>query len=202
METLCDLGIDIYGVFNILIPKGTKIPYENVFKIKPTKEYVDFRLYEGIYKNINKNNLIYVFNIDKKNIDEITIILNDKNEVKIKAGDYESNFIKRLNYIECDKYNLYDDNEWYKKEEQRILYMEYILSIKNTLKDEYVIEKINNMDITLYNKIVKKINRAEMICFIDNITLEEFKMANKEVEDFIDPILKAVVLKNKGEIII
>ena len=202
METIYDLGIDIYGIFNILIPKKTKLPYEKVFKINPTDDYIDFRLYEGKYKNIDKNFLISIFKIDKKYIDEVTISLNDKNEVKIKAGNYESEFIKRLYDINNDSYNIEDDNKWYKTEEQRIIYMEYILSIKKTLKDKYIIEKINKLDNTLYNKIMKKINRAEMICFVKDVSAEEFQLANKEVEDFIDPIFKSVVLKNNGEIII
>lgn len=201
MKTLYDLGIEIYGVFNVLIPKNTELPFEKIFKIMPTEDYKEFRLYEGNYKNIKKNYLISIFNIDKKNMGDITIILNEKNEVKIKVKDYESETIKRLDIVN-DIYNKEEDQEWYKREEQRILYIEYILSIKNTLKDKYVIEKINNIDNTIYPKIIKKINKAEMISFIEDVSCEEFKLANKEITDFIDPIFKLIVLKNNGEIII
>lgn len=201
METKYDLGIDVYGVFNVLIPKNTKIPFEKKMKLIPSEKYKDFRLYEGLYKNINKNYLIHVFNIEKNNMEDITLILNDKNELKINAGTYESEFIKRKEFIK-EEYDTQEDDIWFKTEQQRIIYMEYVLSIKDTLQDTYIIEKINKLNNTYYDKIVKKINRAEMICFIEGVTCEEFKMATKEIEDFIDPIFKSIVLKNEGEIIV
>ena len=42
---------------------------------------------------------------------------------------------------------------------------------------------------------------AEKICYIEDVTFEEFILATKELENYINPILNKVVLKNSGEIL-
>ena len=199
METYSDIGIDIYGVFNILIPKGTLIPCDIKFKIKPTIDYKYFSLYEGEYKNIEKNNLISHYKIKKEDIDEVIISINKNNEINVKTGNYISDYIclnkdnnKDLNYSKSF------DIEWFKREEQRILYIEYIVSLKETISDKSVKKIIDNK---VYIDIIEKIKMAEKICYIEDVTFEEFILATKELENYINPILNKVVLKNSGEIL-
>ena len=199
METYSDIGIDIYGVFNILIPKGTLIPCDIKFKIKPTIDYKYFSLYEGEYKNIEKNNLISHYKIKKEDIDEVIISINKNNEINVKTGNYISDYIclnkdnnKGLNYSKSL------DIEWFKREEQRILYIEYIVSLKETISDKSVKKIIDNK---VYIDIIEKIKMAEKICYIEDVTFEEFILATKELENYINPILNKVVLKNSGEIL-
>lgn len=201
METSDDIGIDIYGVFNILIPKGTKIPCEKKFKIKPTRDYKYFSLYKGEYKNIEKNNLISHYKIKKEDIDEVILIINKKNEINVQTGNYESGYIYLNSVNNKDINNDYNkslDIEWFKREEQRIIYIEYIVSLKETINDKYVKNKIEN---EVYIDIKEKIKSAEKIGYIEDVTFEEFILVTKELENYINPIFNKIVLNNSGEII-
>jgi len=50
-------------------------------------------------------------------------------------------------------------------------------------------------DFPTYSKLMEKFERAEQLCYMENITHEEYDLALKEIQFFVEPIMRQIVQK-------
>ena len=67
---------------------------------------------------------------------------------------------------------------------------------KSTLYDSQIKYSIDRLvpGYPTYRKLIEKFERAEQLCYID-ITAEEYRLALKEIDSFISPIMKNIIIK-------
>ena len=87
-------------------------------------------------------------------------------------------------------------DEWKQLENVRMKYLDYIYETKDTLFDPYVKKKIPP---NIYDSVICQFNKAEQICYVKDITLEEITIIHKQVEDMVNKVLNDVVIENNGE---
>jgi hypothetical protein len=177
-----DIGIDIDGMMYVLFHTDTVLPIKEQFIIELKAFGPTIRFYQGqsVFVENNKNigqlellnNKMGMFEMDCEIISNDTnthlnIIINEKietfsfiNEV-IGTTNEEEELIRKL---EKCKYN----------------YINYINQTINTL--EQIKDKINI-------KILNKVKRALQIIYIDDITIQEYELAQQEIEELVNPII-------------
>ena len=177
-----DIGIDVDGMMYVIFHTDTVLPIKEQFIIELKAFGPTIRFYQGqsVFVENNKNigviellnNKIGMFEIDCEIISNDTnthlnIIINENietfsfiNEV-IGTTNQEEELIRKL---ETCKYN----------------YINYINQTINTL--EQIKDKINI-------KILNKVKRALQIIYIDDITIQEYELAQQEIEELVNPII-------------
>ena len=177
-----DIGIDIDGMMHVLFHTDTVLPIKDQFIIELKSFGPTIRFYQGqsVFVENNKNigqlellnNKIGMFEMDCEIVSNDTnthlnIIINENietfsfiNEV-IGTTNEEEELIRKL---ETCKYN----------------YINYINQTINTL--EQIKDKINI-------KILNKVKRALHIIYIDDITIQEYELAQQEIEELVNPII-------------
>ena len=177
-----DIGIDIDGMMYVLFHTDTILPIKEQFIIELKAFGPTIRFYQGqsVFVENNKNigqlellnNKMGMFEMDCEIVSNDTnthlnIIINENiesfsfiNEV-IGTTNEEEELIRKL---ETCKYN----------------YINYINQTINTL--EQIKDKINI-------KILNKVKRALQIIYIDDITIQEYELAQQEIEELVNPII-------------
>jgi len=177
-----DIGIDIDGMMYVLFHTDTVLPIKEQFIIELKAFGPTIRFYQGqsVFVENNKNigqlellnNKIGMFEMDCEIVSNDTnthlnIIINENietfsfiNEV-FGTTNEEEELIRKL---ETCKYN----------------YINYINQTINTL--EQIKDKINI-------KILNKVKRALQIIYIDDITIQEYELAQQEIEELVNPII-------------
>jgi L1 cell adhesion molecule like protein len=89
-----------------------------------------------------------------------------------------------------------EDEQQRQRQDARNEYENYIYSIKNTLDDDKMREKIGSDD---YEKIMKKLKEGEEVLNVVDVTKEEYNKSLKELENLIDPIMQKIVQDGNGE---
>jgi len=177
-----DIGIDVDGMMYVLFHTDTVLPIKEQFIIELKAFGPTIRFYQGqsVFVENNKNigelellnNKIGMFEMDCEIVSNDTnthlnIIINENietfsfiNEV-FGTTNEEEELIRKL---ETCKYN----------------YINYINQTINTL--EQIKDKINI-------KILNKVKRALQIIYIDDITIQEYELAQQEIEELVNPII-------------
>lgn len=177
-----DIGIDVDGMMYVLFHTDTVLPIKEQFIIELKAFGPTIRFYQGqsVFVENNKNigqlellnNKMGMFEMDCEIVNNDTnthlnIIINEKietfsfiNEV-FGTTNEEEELIRKL---ETCKYN----------------YINYINQTINTL--EQIKDKINI-------KILNKVKRALQIIYIDDITIQEYELAQQEIEELVNPII-------------
>jgi hypothetical protein len=177
-----DIGIDIDGMMYVLFHTDTVLPIKEQFIIELKAFGPTIRFYQGqsVFVENNKNigqlellnNKMGMFEMDCEIVrndtnTHLNIIINENietfsfiNEV-FGTTNEEEELIRKL---ETCKYN----------------YINYINQTINTL--EQIKDKINI-------KILNKVKRALQIIYIDDITIQEYELAQQEIEELVNPII-------------
>ena len=71
----------------------------------------------------------------------------------------------------------------------------YIYQMKSTIEDNKLKETLGDN----YQNIKEKLNKAEEVLNVENVTKDEYDLALKELESFINPIMQDILQKNGGE---
>jgi hypothetical protein len=195
--TQLNIGLNLYGYMYILIPCNTPIPYQETFDVTTTDEYKSLELYEGLYKN-NEHNIL-LCNLEIPPMKKITISLDTEGRMTITAGSYVSDKIQRPSMDKTNEHIIgykAKTDEWKQLENGRMKYLDYIYETKDTLFDPYVKKKIPP---NIYDSVICQFNKAEQICYVKDITLEEITIIHKQVEDMVNKVLNDVVIENNGE---
>ena len=89
-----------------------------------------------------------------------------------------------------------EDKKQKETQEARNNYENYLYHTKNTIQDDKVKEKIGDK----YTELEKKINDAEEVLNVKEVTKEEFIQAQKELESYVNSVMQGVVKEGDGEV--
>jgi L1 cell adhesion molecule like protein len=71
----------------------------------------------------------------------------------------------------------------------------YIYHMKSTIQDDKLKEKLGDE----YEKMEEKLKQAEQVLDVLDVSKEEYEKAQKELEDYMNPIMQKIVQEGGGE---
>lgn len=177
------LGIDLYGFFC------------NDVQLKPRtkqKTYI-FDVYQGLYHQCCKNIKLGSFELPYKELWNIRFDENNVYVDDIRVASFQLVDLS-VHTIQYDKEN---DIQWYTLHQAKDEYESYIMEHKSTLYDSQIKYSIERLvpGYPTYMKLIEKFERAEQLCYIDNVSAEEYRLALKEIDSFISPIMQNIIIK-------
>jgi hypothetical protein len=186
------LGIDLYGFFHIVT--------ENTILKPRTKEtFYSFDVYQGLYHECCKNIKLGTFTIPYKELWNISFSLVDTicnvylDEVFVSSFE----LVDLSNHVVQYEIDKESDIKWNHLREAKQEYESYIMEHKSTLYDSQIKYSIERLvpGYPTYIKLIEKFERAEQLCYIDDICAEEYRLALKEIDSFISPIMQNIIVK-------
>uniref|UniRef100_A0A6C0EU62 Uncharacterized protein n=1 Tax=viral metagenome TaxID=1070528 RepID=A0A6C0EU62_9ZZZZ len=193
-----DIGIDLGGAMCPIIFKGQTLPYDYELKLSPMYQQneIEIGFYEG-QRSLVKNNQImgkvFLINIYGSFAMSIKIDIN-----RVMTVFIEDNLLATYNCLnestsffmikEAENF-IEEDIKIKEKETNRQMYKEYI---SQTL---YTLRKLNeeNKNDKNYENMINIILRAEDIGYVEDITTEEFILAQEEIETIVNNYMNNIV---------
>jgi len=190
------IGLDINGLFSLF-------DSENKLKITPLRqnEIIHLELYQGLFNESSKNICIFKFSINYSEILTFELLIHENTcQIKCKEHNYLSHSIDYIGedienvhkiYYQKNKIN---DEQWKIHKLAKNEYEEYIQQYKSTLYDDhikYLIEQCYQ-GFDTYGHLMTKFERAEQLCYVEDITIDEYKLAMNEIDYFIKPIMDII----------
>ena len=176
-----DIGIDIDGKMRVLFKKGIELPIKDQYIIELNIHEPILYFYQGqsIFVENNKqigqlkllNNELGMFELNC----EIS-----HNEFKIFINEYTETF----SFINEEYGNTNEEEDHIRELELcKYNYINYINQTINTLNQ--IKDKIN---IRLFDKVKRALN----IIYVEDVTIQEYGLAQQEIENLVNPIFNAL----------
>jgi molecular chaperone DnaK (HSP70) len=191
-----DVGIDIGGCMHPFLLKGEILPYTHELKIAPMNEQteVEVGFYEGPRALVKDNQLLgKILLKHEKEIGPFVLTISISLDLKMNVS-IEGNLLETFHcsnectafFIlkEADPY-ITQDNIFREREKERLSYKEYIYQALFTLKqidDKY--------DKTV---ILDLLHKSEDVAYMEDVTLEELKLAQQETEHNVNTFMNTIV---------
>ena len=178
-----DIGIDINGLMYVLFKQGINLPSEECFVVDIKSEEPILYFYQGQRVYVKDNLLIgklQLINVKSGRFELKCSITHDT--LKLIINDYieEYSFINEINEM----------NQINQKEEKirnlEIAKLKYINYINQTLSTlDQIKDKIDPY-------LIYKIKEAYEIIYVEDITVEEYEEAQKQIEGWVNPLLENI----------
>jgi hypothetical protein len=182
-----DIGIDVDGIMYILFKKGSQFPQESSFIIELCVNEPTISFYQGQRAFVKYNKCIGKLNLINNKIGKFDLccILNE-NKLIIIINDYttEYTFINEM----IGEIN-YEEDKVRDTEDAKLNYINYINQTLNTL--EQIKDKIDP-------KLIDKVKYAKNIIWVNDVTIEEYNLAQKEIEICVNPIIHNLSAASTG----
>lgn len=185
-KTLLDIGLDVNSVMEVLIPRESKIPFEFEceFSIK-NSSYIS--LYEGNRFYVKDNHMIGTYEIPLKGNHLFQLKIDEINRLKVYIDEEQVDTIycfKTQQIIDIDENIKKQENEMRLFEKSKKEYSDYIQSSLSS------IDELDILDNQTKKYLIDKLNWAKDVLNVDDVTTEEYRLALREIEGIINPILK------------
>jgi hypothetical protein len=178
-----DIGMNLSGYMHILFKYGTKLPFETEVSVKPASDNVELSLYQGPHAYCNENHFIgstqlshTIGNFIIKFIIDDTIKVYINNEIICE-------FIYKKENL---GYSTEKDILNHEREFARQNYTDYINETISTL--EQIKDKIDKININIIQRVID----AGQVSQIQDVSTEEFELAQQEIENWLNPIMKLI----------
>jgi hypothetical protein len=172
-----DIGVDMDGDLEILVPRETPLPHEFVCHIQRNDEQ-ELLLYEGNYVRNEKNLLLGRFPLPNEKVC-ITLNLYEDKRVTLRIDELVvCAFI--LNPTPCPV-SIEPRRLWLNARNE---FCEYLNSTRTFVEDPMVQKKIPE-----WTWVLEQLDWAEQILEYE-VSTEEFQYALQEIEQMIQPILQ------------
>jgi len=179
----------------------------NHVTIKPFKNNapVTIDIYQGLYSeckcNIKIASVILPFYVLWK---LLFVIKNESCYICCEDISFLSESFKLVNTYQTDAHNISyisgktTDDLWRLHYVAKDEYCNYIQQHKSTLYDEQIKFSIGQLTphYPIYNKLIDKFERAEQLCYVNDMTIQEYHLALDEIDSYIKPIMQQIVINH------
>ena len=185
-----NIGIDIDGMTSILFEKGYGLPCEESFmleiNIKDSVNEITLDFYKGI-RLYSKDNIL---------IGQLTLINAKTGKIEIKCNVTQDLF--KINIDGLIKEYSFVNEKTSDEIDTEIL-------IRDTLKARtdfinYVNQTLNPLDQIkdkIHKEVIDNILFAKQIIFVEDVTIDEYKEVQQQIERWVNPVLENLSSKDK-----
>ena len=175
-----DIGINLSGVMYVICAKNTMLPYESETMVKPYSSEVELALYQGPHAYSEENKFIGSSQLINLNgAFTVKFIINDT--IKVYIDDFLCEYIYDHSDLgDPDARDVYNREKEIARQEFTF-YMNETISTLETIKDK------------IDPSIMERMIRSKGIVDIQDVSKEEFEMAQLEIENWLNPIMSKLM---------
>jgi hypothetical protein len=174
-----DIGMNISGVMHIICKRHTPLPCETEITVTPASNEVELALYQGPHTYTNENKFIGSSQlINLSGTFTIKFIIDDT--IKVYIDTFLCEFIYDKEDLGIPDTKDIINREKENARQEFAFYMNESIATLELIKDK------------IPPKVMERMIRSKGIVDIEDVTKEEFEMAQREIESWLNPIMNAL----------